>query len=117
MGSGEVRIERNRVPSAGAVLKSMMTVPRYPAIAYENDFLMLTCGQTYTTYSFDVLVAERSAPHVSASRHAGRALDRVRCSIAKYGLKTNKARAIGFSTLDALCRELDCQPGELLECS
>ena len=30
-------------------------------------------------------------------------------------LKTNKARAIRFSTLDALCRELKCQPGELLE--
>ena len=30
-------------------------------------------------------------------------------------LKTNKARAIRFSTLAALCRELDCQPGDLLE--
>lgn len=30
-------------------------------------------------------------------------------------LKTNKARAIRFTTLDALCRELQCQPGELLE--
>jgi len=30
-------------------------------------------------------------------------------------LKTNKAKAIRFSTLDALCRELNCQPGELLE--
>lgn len=30
-------------------------------------------------------------------------------------LKTNKARAIRFSTLDALCRELDCQPGDLIE--
>lgn len=30
-------------------------------------------------------------------------------------LKTNKARAIRFTTLDALCRALDCQPGELLE--
>jgi putative transcriptional regulator len=29
-------------------------------------------------------------------------------------LKTNKARAIRFSTLEALCRELKCQPGELL---
>lgn len=29
-------------------------------------------------------------------------------------LKTNKARAVRFSTLDALCRELDCQPGDLL---
>jgi putative transcriptional regulator len=30
-------------------------------------------------------------------------------------LKTNKARAIRFSTLDSICRELDCQPGDLLE--
>lgn len=30
-------------------------------------------------------------------------------------LKTNKARAVRFSTLDALCRELKCQPGDLLE--
>lgn len=29
-------------------------------------------------------------------------------------LKTNKARAIRFSTLEALCRELGCQPGDLL---
>ena len=30
-------------------------------------------------------------------------------------LKTNKARAIRFSTLDALCRTLKCQPGDILE--
>ena len=30
-------------------------------------------------------------------------------------LKTNKVRAIRFSTLAALCRELECQPGDLLE--
>lgn len=30
-------------------------------------------------------------------------------------LKTNKARAVRFSTLSALCRELNCQPGDLLE--
>src|SRR4029453_502834 len=29
--------------------------------------------------------------------------------------KTNKANAIRFSTLEALCRELDCPPGDLLE--
>jgi putative transcriptional regulator len=29
-------------------------------------------------------------------------------------LKTNKARAIRFSTLDAICRELKCQPGDVL---
>ncbi len=30
-------------------------------------------------------------------------------------LKTGKARAIRFSTLEAICRELNCQPGDLLE--
>ena len=29
-------------------------------------------------------------------------------------LKTNKARAVRFSTLEAICRELGCQPGDLL---
>ena len=30
-------------------------------------------------------------------------------------LRTGKAKAIRFSTLEALCRELNCQPGELLQ--
>lgn len=30
-------------------------------------------------------------------------------------LKTGKVRAIRFSTLEAICRELECQPGEILE--
>jgi len=30
-------------------------------------------------------------------------------------LKTNKARAMRFSTLEAICHALDCQPGDLLE--
>jgi putative transcriptional regulator len=42
--------------------------------------------------------------------------ERVGITLANLSvLKTNKARAIRFSTLEALCRELDCQPGELLE--
>jgi putative transcriptional regulator len=42
--------------------------------------------------------------------------DRIGITLANLSvLKTNKARAIRFSTLDALCRELKCQPGELLE--
>ena len=32
-------------------------------------------------------------------------------------LKTGKAKAIRFSTLEALCRELKCQPGDILEYS
>lgn len=41
--------------------------------------------------------------------------DRVGVTIANLSiLKTGKARAIRFSTLDALCRELNCQPGDLM---
>jgi putative transcriptional regulator len=41
--------------------------------------------------------------------------DRVGVTIANLSiLKTGKARALRFSTLDALCRELDCQPGDLV---
>ena len=42
--------------------------------------------------------------------------DRVGVTIVNLSvLKTNKARAIRFSTLEAICRELNCQPGDLLE--
>lgn len=42
--------------------------------------------------------------------------ERVGITLANLSiLKTNKARAIRFSTLNALCRALDCQPGDLLE--
>ena len=41
--------------------------------------------------------------------------ERVDLTLANLSiLKTGKARAIRFSTLQALCRELDCQPGDLL---
>jgi putative transcriptional regulator len=41
--------------------------------------------------------------------------DRVGVTIVNLSiLKTGKAKAVRFSTLDALCRELDCQPGDIL---
>jgi putative transcriptional regulator len=41
--------------------------------------------------------------------------ERVDITLANLSiLKTGKARAIRFSTLEAICRELGCQPGELL---
>jgi putative transcriptional regulator len=41
--------------------------------------------------------------------------DRVDITLANLSiLKTGKARAIRFSTLEALCAALDCQPGDLL---
>ena len=42
--------------------------------------------------------------------------ERVGITLANLSiLKTGKARAIHFSTLDALCRELGCQPADILE--
>jgi putative transcriptional regulator len=41
--------------------------------------------------------------------------DRVGVTIANLSiLKTGKARAVRFSTLEALCRELECQPGDIV---
>lgn len=41
--------------------------------------------------------------------------ERVGVTLANLSiLKTGKARAVRFSTLDAICRALDCQPGDLL---
>jgi len=42
--------------------------------------------------------------------------DRIGITLANLSiLKTGKARAIRFSTLEAICRELECQPGDVLE--
>ena len=42
--------------------------------------------------------------------------DRVGITIANLSiLKNNKAKAVRFSTLDAICRELECTPGDILE--
>ena len=42
--------------------------------------------------------------------------DRVGITVANLSiLKNNKAKAIRFSTLDAICRELKCAPGDILE--
>jgi len=57
----------------------------------------------------DLLLVQRKMSLTELSERVGITLPNL--SI----LKTNKARAIRFSTLAALCRELDCQPGDLLE--
>ena len=59
--------------------------------------------------NLDVMMARRK---VSLTELA----DRVGITLANLSvLKTGKARAIRFSTLDALCQALDCQPGDILE--
>lgn len=59
--------------------------------------------------NIDVLLARRKMS-------AGELADKVGITPANLSiLKNNKAKAIRFSTLEALCRALDCQPGDLLD--
>ena len=59
--------------------------------------------------NLDVMMAKRKIS-------AGDLAERVGITPANLSiLKNNKAKAIRFSTLEALCRALDCQPGDILE--
>ena len=59
--------------------------------------------------NLDVIMAKRKIS-------SGELAERIGITPANLSiLKTNKAKAIRFSTLAALCRELQCQPGDLLE--
>ena len=59
--------------------------------------------------NLDVMMAKRK---ISLGELAERiALTPANLSI----LKTGKAKAVRFSTLEAICRELECQPGDILE--
>ena len=58
--------------------------------------------------SLDKVLADRDLSLTTLSERVG--LTMANLSI----LKTGKARAVRFSTLDALCRVLECQPGDIL---
>ena len=59
--------------------------------------------------NLDVMMAKRKMGLTELS-------DKVGITLANLSiLKNNKARAIRFSTLDAICKALDCQPGDILE--
>ena len=58
--------------------------------------------------NLDVMLAKRKMSLTELSEKVG--ITQANLSI----LKTGKARAVRFSTLDAICRVLDCQPGDIL---
>ena len=59
--------------------------------------------------NLDVMLAKRK---MSVTEIA----DKVGITMANISiLKNGKAKAIRFSTLEAICKELDCQPGDILE--
>ena len=59
--------------------------------------------------NLDVMLAKRKMSSQELSEKIG--ITHANLSI----LKTNKGKAIRFSTLDAICKELDCTPGDILE--
>ena len=59
--------------------------------------------------NLDVMLAKRKMSSLELANKIG--ITQANLSI----LKTGKARAIRFSTLDAICNELDCQPADILE--
>ena len=59
--------------------------------------------------NLDVMLARRKMTSLELAQRIG--LTPANLSI----LKTGKAKAVRMSTLDAICRELKCQPGDLLE--
>lgn len=59
--------------------------------------------------NLDVMMAKRKISSTELS-------EKVDITMANISiLKNNKAKAIRFSTLDSLCKTLDCQPGDILE--
>lgn len=61
--------------------------------------------------NLDVVIARRKISLSELAERVG--LTQANLSI----LKTGKAKAVRFSTLEAICRELECQPGDILEYS
>ena len=59
--------------------------------------------------NLDVMMARRKVSLTELSRMIG--ITMANMSV----LKSGKARAIRFSTLEAICKVLDCQPGDILE--
>ncbi len=59
--------------------------------------------------NLDVMLAKRKMSSLELAERIG--ITPANLSI----LKTGKARAVRFSTLDSICKALDCQPGDILE--
>ncbi len=59
--------------------------------------------------NLDVMLAKRKMPSGELAEKVG--ITQANLSI----LKTGKAKAVRFSTLEAICKHLDCQPGDILE--
>jgi len=59
--------------------------------------------------NLDIMLAKRKMSVTELSERVGITMSNI------SNLKTGKAKAIRFSTLDSICKVLDCQPGDILE--
>jgi putative transcriptional regulator len=59
--------------------------------------------------NLDVMMAKRKVSLTELSNRVGISMTNLSL------LKTGKVKGMRFSTLDAICRELECQPGDILE--
>lgn len=66
-------------------------------------------GNMAIIVNLDVMMAKRKMSLNELSEKVGLTLANLSV------LKTGKAKAVRFSTLDAICKALDCQPGDILE--
>lgn len=79
---------------------------------------MITTGTTNNGRGDDIMAIIINIDVMMAKRKMslGELAERVDITPANLSiLKNGKAKAIRFSTLEAICRELDCQPGDIIE--
>lgn len=74
-----------------------------------DDMNEMNIGEGSIVFNIDVMLAKRKMSLTELAEKVGITLANM--SI----LKTGKAKAVKISTLAALCRALDCQPGDILE--
>ena len=89
--------------------KNKWTLEWKDEISLPKRLLIMSILLSGIVVNLDVVMAQRKMSLNELSEKVGVSLSNL--SI----LKTGKARAIRFSTLESLCEALDCQPGDLLE--
>ena len=91
-------------------IRSLIPANPLPASSSVNPHLRLQkLNFMAIVIRLDVVLAQRKQSLTSLSAEIGISMKNLSL------LKTGKVRAIRFSTLEAICRALDCQPGDLLE--
>src|SRR5689334_16357535 len=104
---GSLPLGRGRIPAAGRCdLHRSAGVQKRDRDTGRKRF---NCLSMPIIVNLDVMMAKRK---MSLNELAGK----VDLTLANLSiLKTGKAKAVRFSTLEAICKALDCQPGDILE--